>query len=155
MFISSYNTYIDTSLTQRVQKERGEGVRKSAEPFSLKLTQPAQTELLATKKLPIDYISKYKVLNNKQEMEKQNTANNTPAKMVFSKIYTLSSAQTAYGENAKMFSLLLKPKPTLSQTPKLDNSLPQDAQSAQVETMKKVMVNAYVANDNYYRITAA
>jgi len=154
MFVSSYNTYIDTSATQRTQKEKNNSVKKPTEPFALKLNQPLKEEITQTQKLPINYISKYKSLNTKQELQKQNLAND-PAKMKFTKISSLASAQVAYGENSKLFSLLIKPKPTLNQTPKLDKQLPEDAQKAQANTMKNVMLNAYIANENYYRITAA
>lgn len=155
MFVSSYSTYIDTSSTQRTQKERNESVKKKTEPFSLKFKQASTTQLTQTQKLPIDYISKYKILNTKQELEKQNFTNTNPAKMKFTKISSLMSAQASYSENSKMFSLRIKPKATLNQTQKLDTSLPPEAQAAQTNTMKTLMVNAYITNDNYYRITAA
>jgi len=54
-----------------------------------------------------------------------------------------------------MFSLLVKPKQTINQTPKIDQKMPIEAQDAKESVIRSTMVNAYIANDNYYRITAA
>lgn len=153
MFISSYSTYIDTTSTKRTQNERKESVKKTAKPFVLQATKAPNKNISINNTLPLNYISKYKILNNQQELQKQELANN-PAKMKFTKISSINSAQIAYGENSKMFSLLVKPKPALNQTPKLDKSLPQLIQKGQASAMKAIMVNTYIKNENYYKITA-
>lgn len=143
MFVSSYNTYIDTGTTKRAQDERSESLKKPSSTFESKLLATNSSEVLLDKKLPLNYISNYKALNNRQKLEHQELTQN-PAKMKFSKLTAMSSASSAYAENTKMFSLIQKPKQTINQTPKLDSNLP-----------KVQMINAYISNDNYHRITAA
>lgn len=153
MLVSSYNTYINTASTQRTQNERNDGSKKVAKSFVLKPTQLVNKNISPSSSLPIDYIPKYKVLNNKQVVQQQELANN-PAKMKFTKISSIASAQVAYSENSKMFSLLAKPKPTINQMPRIDQELPKEAQKGQESIMKSIMVNTYIDNDNYYKITA-
>jgi hypothetical protein len=57
-------------------------------------------------------------------------------------------------ENSTMFPLLQKPKLTLNQTLKTDKKLPQDTQKAKESIIRRDMINTYIANDNYYKITA-
>ncbi|MBT5934180.1 hypothetical protein [Sulfurimonas sp.] len=154
MFVSSYNTYIDTSTTNKAQKEKDESVNKPSSKFEIKATPTFNQHVILGKKLPIDYISNYKALNNKQQLE-DNDITKQAASMKFKKVSLLKNAQVAYGDNSKMFSLLVKPKQTINQTPKIDQKMPIEAQDAKESVIRSTMVNAYIANDNYYRITAA
>lgn len=65
-----------------------------------------------------------------------------------------NSAKLAYVENSSLFSLQIKPKVTLNQTPSINTSLSSKAQEAQESILKNRMLNTYIANDNYYKITA-
>ena len=154
MFVSSYSTYIDTSATKRVTQERDDASKKSSSSFSSKLLQTTPKNVSLEKTLPLNYISNYKALHNRQQLQ-ENINSQTPQKMKFNKISSMSNAQVAYGDNAKMFSLVQKPKQALDQTPKLNKALPREAQTSQESIMKVAMVNAYISNENYYRITAA
>jgi len=153
MFVSSYNTYIDTT-TRRTQNEKSDAPKKASSSFESKLLQPTPKNVVLESKLPLNYISNYKALNNQQKLQEQELTKN-PAKMKFSKISSMNSAHVAYGDNSKMFSLILRPKQTIDQTPKLDKNLPTKAQEIQSDFMKAKMINTYVSNENYYRITAA
>jgi len=153
MFVSSYSTYIDTT-TKRTQNERSESAKKPSVSFESKLLQTTPKDVLLGSKFSLNYISNYKALNNQQKLQDKELTQN-PAKMKFSKISAMSSAQVAYGDNSKMFSLILRPKQTIDQTPRVDKNLPQEAQKLQGNIMKQQMINTYVANENYYRITAA
>ena len=53
-----------------------------------------------------------------------------------------------------MFSLFQKPHATLDQTPKLENTIPKEPSDIKELNMRHKMVNTYIANDNYYKITA-
>lgn len=154
MFVSSYNTYIDTNTTKRTQNERSDASKKPSASFESKLLQTTPKDVVLDTKLPLNYISNYKALNNQQKLQEQELTKN-PAKMKFSKISSMNSAHAAYGDNSKTFSLILKPKQTIDQTPKPDKNLPAQAQEIQGDFMKTQMINAYVSNENYYRITAA
>ena len=154
MFVSSYSTYIDTSSTKRVAQERRDVEKKSSKSFSSKLLQTTPKNVTLTKELPLNYISNYKALHNRQQLQEKSSSQNSET-MKFTKLNSLSSAQVAYGDNSKMFSLVQKPKQTLDQTPKPAEYLPETAQEKQESIMRVKMVNAYISNDNYYRITAA
>jgi len=155
MFVSSYSTYIDTTATKRIQNEKSDASKKTASSsFESKLLQTTPKSVVLDAKLPLNYISNYKALNNQQKLQEQELAKN-PAKMKFTKISSMNSAHVAYGDNSKMFSLVLRPKQTIDQTPKLDKNLPTKAQEIQGDFMKTKMINTYISNENYYRITAA
>jgi len=151
MYVSSYSTYIDTNTSQKVQKDRNEESKKSTDSFSSKLTTKIPKAVSNFSSFPVNYISNYKSLNNQQRLQ-DNTQSREEVK--FSKIKALTSAKSAYGNNSKIFSLLIKPSATLDQTPKIDKKMPPKAQEAKESIMKHNMVNTYIANDNYYKITA-
>lgn len=151
MFVSSYSTYIDTNTTRETQSKKTAQKSYSSVAFDSKILNANTEELLLSKKAPINYISNYKSLYNRQKLEHKELTQ-TPTKTNFTKISAMSSAQVAYSENTKMFSLIQKPKLSIDQTPKINEALPLKEQES---VLKVKMVNAYIANDNYYRITAA
>jgi len=147
MFVSSYSTYIDTITNRRVDNKKSNPASKPAESFESKLLQtPSHSDVILSKKLPLNYISNYKALYNRQQLEERELQK-TPVKMKFSKLSSLASAQKSYSENSQMFSLFIKPKTTLNQTPKVEKN--------QENIMRAAMINTYIANDRYYTITAA
>lgn len=151
MYVSSYSTYINSSSSDKVQKESDIPQKETKSSFASKLSDTPATVLNNSSKLPINYVSNYKVLNNQQKLQEE-TQNNS--KLRFSKIKAFVSAKDAYTDNSKIFSLFLKPSATLDQTPKIDKKMPPKAQEAKEAIMKHTMVNTYIANDNYYKITA-
>lgn len=155
MFVSSYSTYIDTTVNKQVQSERVQDEKKSSKSFTDKLLQTPQTNITSGKKLPINYISNYKSLHTKQELQEGQDKTQNIEKMKFSKVNAQGNAKVAYEENSKMFSFLVKPKQTISQTPQINRRLPQEAVKTQENFLREKMVNTYAANDNYYKITAA
>lgn len=155
MFVSSYSTYIDTTTTKRIQNERNDADKKVAKvPFESKLLQNVSKDVNVGNSIPLNYISNYKSLNNQQKIAHQELAQDK-AKMKFTKLSSMDSASVAYTANAKLFSLVQKPKQTIDQTPSLDKNLTQPAQEQQETFLRTKMINAYVSNENYYRITAA
>ena len=151
MYISSYNTYITTNSTDNKEKIKTEEPSKSSLSFSKKLSSQAVKAVNTTSNLPINYISNYKVLNNQQRL-KDETFSNQRAK--FSKVKALITSKNAYSESSKIFPLLLKTTATLNQTPQIDKKMPKNAQEAKEQILKHTMVNTYIANDNYYKLTA-
>ena len=154
MFVSSYSTYIDTNSTKRVNQEKESTQKKSSDSFSSKLLQTAQQDIVQGEKLPLSYISNYKALHNRQQLQEKLDAQN-PQQMKFTKINSMNSAKVAYADNSKMFPRIQKPKQTIDQTPKISATLPSEAQASQESIMKVAMVNTYISNENYYHITAA
>ncbi|MCK9491476.1 MAG: hypothetical protein M0Q24_05250 [Sulfurimonas sp.] len=151
MFVSSYNTYITTNPTDKTSAQKIEKRSSSSESFESRLKEYAPLESKNAQNLPINYISNYKAFSNKQKMQDGLLDKETQK---FSKINTLNSAKEAYSQNSKPFSLFLEPKITQSQTPQIDKTLPSDLQSAQEKQLRHTMVNTYLANDSYYKITA-
>jgi hypothetical protein len=157
MFVSSYNTYVDTSSSRRVQNDRQENSKKADDSFSSKYRQTAPQESLQSQtqsKLPLNYISNYKSLSTKQQIEQQAASQNNEQSK-FTKVSAQTNAKTAYEDNSRMFSFLVKPKVPLDLTPKIDKKLPEEAMKGKESALKTEMLNTYIANDNYYKITAA
>ncbi len=154
MFVSSYVTYVDTTVTKKIQADRAITPIKKTESFASKLLQNTQKNVLLNSKIPLNYISNYKSLNNRQLLDQQKTQQ-TATTLKFSKLSAMSSSKISYEENTKMFSFLIKPKGTINQTPKLDKNLPVKAQERQASFMRVKMLNTYIANDNYFKVTAA
>jgi hypothetical protein len=140
MFVSSYNTYILPTQTDTKKSTKESTAAFSTNPkLTVKPETPTQTTFA---KLPVNFISDYKVLNNQQKLHDQ-TQQFSQNKFV--KINTLQSAQVAYKDNSTMFSFIQKPKVALTKT---DVKLPDSS------NIKMKMVNTYIENDNYYKITA-
>ncbi|SFV54085.1 hypothetical protein MNB_SM-4-320 [hydrothermal vent metagenome] len=154
MFVSSYSTYVDTAVTKKTQADSVINPIKKTESFALKLLQNTQKNVLLNSKIPLNYISNYKALNNRELLDQQ-TSQQTATTLKFSKLSAMSSSKVSYEENSKMFSFLIKPKGTINQTPKLDKNLPAKAQESQESFMKVKMLNTYISNDNYFKVTAA
>jgi len=156
MFVSSYSTYISTNSSQRAEKERVDSTKTKSTSFENKFSalNSAATKSIAVAQhnLPVNYVSNYKVMNNQQKLHEQ--TQQTAQKEKFTKLSGMSSAKIAYKENSTMFSFLIKPKTTLDQTPALDKTLPSKAQETQEKSLRHAMINTYVTNENYYRITA-
>ena len=167
MFVSSYSTYIQTNTSDRAAKQRVGKPSLESQSFSSKLTQATSSPTLINTALPVDYISKSQVLNNKLELDYQKdklkeSKNNSfsTTKEFTSKLSaqsSLVSAQSAYESNSKIFSLYQKPHATLNQTPDIEKTLPKEPKEIQEIkelNMRHKMVNTYIANDSYYKITA-
>lgn len=164
MFVSSYSTYIQSNTSDKTAKQRVEKPSSEIRSFDSKPNQNATSTGIKNTALPIDYISKSQVLNNKQELEYQKQQLQEPSKNPtnttketinkFGGHNSLINAKSAYESNSKMFSLFAKPHVALDQTPTIDKTLPKKAQDAKELSMKNLMVNTYIANDNYYKVTA-
>lgn len=163
MFVSSYNTYIQTNASDRVTKQK-EQTSKSDTPFSTKFIKQPKLEQVAVSTLPVDYVNRAKSFNNMLEMKRQeedfkntdskNTSKSLELTKEFMSRKTLQNAKTAYEDNSEMFSIYKKPHHSLDQTPSMDTTLPQNIQKLKEQNMRRTMVNTYMQNDKYYQITA-
>ena len=164
MFVSSYNTYVQTDTSLKNSKQRLEKGDSGSSSFNEKLTQKTPFTNLSNSNIPIDYISKSQAHANKQELEFQKeqlkSPDNTSSKETkntlntFSAHNSLTSAKNAYENTNKVYSVFPKQSLSIDQTPKMDKNLPQEAQEAKELTMRHTMVNTYISNDKYYQITA-
>lgn len=151
MFISSYNTYVNTNNADKTVNQKIEKSKPSGASFASELAQNNIVESKNTQNLPITYISNYKAFSNKQKLQEE-FQNKDEVK--YTKMKAIKSAKDAYEDNTIMFSLFIEPKATQSQTPHIDENLPTDLQKAKEKQLRHVMVNTYLANDKYYQITA-
>jgi len=149
MFVSSYNTYLaqkpSTKIEENSQRENKRDFSTEKKPFTTQLQKVVSSSV----KIPLNYISNYKSLHNQQLLQQQNNLNKEYSKTKFSKINKMTQAQNAYSENSKIFPLLQKPKIALVEEPKISKKLEQNS------AIKQKFINTYIANDNYYKITAA
>lgn len=140
MFVSSYNTYLSASHVETNKRQN------RSEDFALKKENKQSTTAFekgaAEQKLPVSYISAFKVLRNQQKLHEQTQQTQ---KSKFAKVSLLKNAQSAYKENSVMFSFIKKPKVPLSG---VQTKLPTNFST------KLKALNTYIENDNYYKVTA-
>ncbi len=164
MFVSSYSTYIQTNGSNKSAKHEIEKQGKGSSSFSSKLLDGIGSVSYKTSNISINYISNTQVLNNQKELELQNqqlkNPQDNPQNILkeninrFTQQNSLKNAKNAYDNNSKMFSLIRKPLIAFDQTPRLENRLPKEPQKIIELNMRHKMVNTYIANDAYYKVTA-
>jgi len=151
LYLLTAHTFKQTAPTKA---EISKQTNSKKEPFFL--SEAASNEPAFAprdeKSLPIDYVSSYKSFQNQQKLQEQLQGQDS---FTLKGLNTLANAKNAYEESAKKFSLAKKPTFALDLTPKIDITMPQETKEAKVKTLRQTMVNTYLANDRYYRITAA
>jgi len=152
MFVSSFSTFVHSTNTNKSIDFKKNDEKEKSESFSKSLSDLTILKPYSDKSLPINYISNYKSFHNHQKLQEHLQSQ---GEYTLKQLSTLNSAKVAYDENSKMFSLARKPSLSLSQTPKIDEKLPRQEQEAKEKTLRHSMINAYISNDNYYRVTAA
>lgn len=150
MFVSSYNTYIDTNSANK-SKKSSDFSKVASESFESKLTQSTALQSKELHNPATNYISDYKSFSNKQKLLHQ--IESTDAKR-YKQIKDLQNAKTAYEDNSKVFSFMIEPKKTQIQTQTIDKELPSELQKTQEQKIRHTMVNTYLANDRYHQLTA-
>jgi len=146
MFIASYATYIPNISTTKAENEKKENFSTKKEPFSLQNKAQQAKKTTDTPEL-VRSITRYPLPWQQK---------NTKDLKIFKQKKTLQNATHAYKESATPFSSVQKPKKPQQKSLKLQtNQLPKEARIAKEQILKKEMINTYIANDNYYRITAA
>ena len=158
MFVSSYNTYIQTNSSDKISKEKIEKPKLGQDSFSSKLNEVSSELGVKTSSIPINFLSQKQILHNKQEIVFQQDKLQRSIKENVDKFKNqniLVNSKSAYESNTKMFSLFRIPQVALNQTPSIDNTLPKEPRDIKELNMRHKMVNTYMSNDNYYKITAA
>jgi len=164
MFVSSFNTYVTNDFSQKVAKSRNSEQKRESASFQFKmLNNPLKLSNTSAK--PINYISNSHTKYTKQmldvaqkeiqSLEKKNFKKAQESTKNFKTSTLLKSASTAYATTFTSFHSLRKPHtPVSNQTPQVDKNLPKEAQEAQESAIRHTMVNTYLENDKYYKITA-
>jgi len=150
MYVSSFNTYLNTESSTKMQQNRIQESKNSVESFKTKLLSKTVKNVDTSPKFPINYISNYKALSNQQKLQ-DNLQSSEKSK--FLKLEANIVAKKAYSDNSKIFSLILPPSATLDQTPRIDQRLPQHIQDLKEKNLRHTMINTYMSNENYYRVT--
>jgi hypothetical protein len=157
MFVSSYSTYIHTNRPQSTEKQAQER-EKQNDSFSTRLLHHKASPTLQSSASAVDYIAKNNAFWQKLELQKQQEGSFNKDFLEKTKLFegqkTLSSAKQAYTEGAKFFSISPKHTGSLDLTPKIDKKLPNEIKEIKEKIMRNLMVTTYIANDNYYKITA-
>ena len=164
MFVSSYNTYVQTDSSVKANRQRLEKTNSNSDAFAQKLAQKTPALNFTNSPIPTEFISKNQAHTNKQELDFQKEQLKNPdtssAKEAqetlskFSATNSLTSAKNAYENTNKIHSVFSTQSLSIDQTPKMDKNLPIEAQNAKELAMKHKMVNTYISNDKYYQITA-
>ncbi len=143
MFIASYTTYIPTIPATKTNSTKEKDFRPKTDIFAEKKSTPEKTEIPQELNKTI---SSYNLYNKEKNKNLD----------LYEKIKTLQNAQTAYKETTQPFSSMRKPKaPQQNSFSTLSLTLPKEAKTAQEQLLKIKMVNTYIQNDNYYKVTAA
>lgn len=151
MFVSSYSTYITTNTSDKINQRHIENKKDESKLSASKLLESQVKKLYSNQNLPIDYVNNYKSFNNQQKLQEQVK---TPDEIEFQKVKDMKNAKNAYEENSKIFSLLIKPVITLNQTNQIGTDTTQNIQDIKNNNLRNTMVNTYLENENYYKITA-
>jgi len=149
MFISSYNTYVQTNATDKTSKTKDIKEPQHTNSFASQFLKKPQLQKPQLSNTPINYVQDSKVFNNKQKLNqniesKQGLVNANK----FNFTSSLTNAKVAYTSNSNMFSIVAKPKPSLSQEQNIKN----DPSSTIYKKLSAI--NTYLSNDKYYQITA-
>jgi hypothetical protein len=156
MFVSSYSTYIQTN-TETKSTKREDKTSNYASSFSTKTTEESVPESAKRASLPVDYIAKNNNFYTKLFLEKNQNEQNNQTKELTHKFIdqsTLQDAKKAYTQTSKIPSLFRETFITFDKTLLTESENSQGTQELKDAKMRKLMINTYVANDNYYKITA-
>jgi len=151
MFVSSYNTYISTNTSEKINRRDSDVKKNESSSFASKLSQKTTLTPQLTKNFPIDYVANYKVFNNQQKLHDQQISKNEEK---FKNINNLKNAKVSYADNSKIFSLIQKPLTPVDNLKKRTLNVPQNILDLKEANLKNIMVNTYIENDKYYQITA-
>ena len=155
MFVSSYSTYVSANHADKLKKKKKSS--SASKSFATKLEQPTSSNFQKAPSNPVNNQYSKNTFSVQQKIYNQQHQTNTQVEQNLNKFNgknSLINAQNAYVSNSKMFSLIKTPNITLNQTPSLDNTLPKEPKDIKELNMRHKMVNAYIANDTYYKITA-
>ncbi|QOP45166.1 hypothetical protein [Sulfurimonas paralvinellae] len=148
MFIASYATFIPTVATIKPNNSIKESFSHKSEPVLLSEQKPDNTETkLQPAPQPLSTAAKYSLLWQQEQ---------NPNLQELEKVQKRQKAKTAYKESVTPFSYMKKPKVPLQNSYfGLHSKFPKETQVVQHTFLKEKMLNTYIENDNYYRVTAA
>jgi len=148
MFVSSYNTYIQTNTTDKTNRTKEVPDASKSKLFASKLLHTSQITPLKVANAPINYIDNSKIFNNRQKLQQNIESKKELASAnKFNTFNSLTTAKRAYSDNSTMFSIVAKPKNSLSK----ENITGHEFSKFKA---KISAINTYLQNNRYYQITA-
>jgi hypothetical protein len=156
MFVSSYSTYIQTNANDKNVKQKDVSYGKDS-GFSSKLLKESVTDTAKNASLPVDYIAKNNNFYTKLFLEKHQDEQSAQTKELTHKFIdqsTLQDAKKAYTQMPKMSSFFRETIMALDKKLQDEAKPSQATQEIKDVNIRKLMINTYIANDNYYKITA-
>ncbi|MDF1875008.1 hypothetical protein JHD48_04590 [Sulfurimonas sp. SAG-AH-194-I05] len=155
MFVSSYNTYIQTKSNEKTnEKQRKIENESFSSKIAKSLTSPTQKKLSTALQSEILNTSNTYNKVSIQNQKKSAGAQTEKSLNKFTASNTVLNAKNAYEENAQIRLNFRMPHAPLNQTPSLEKSLPQEPKEIIERNMRYKMVNTYISNDNYFKVTA-
>ncbi|MBU1217399.1 hypothetical protein KJ870_03225 [bacterium] len=156
MFVSSYSTYIQTNTNDKNVKQKDVSYGKDS-GFSSKLLKESVADTAKNASLPVDYIARNNNFYTKLFLEEHQDEQSAQTKELTHKFIdqsTLQDAKKAYTQAPKMTSLFRETFLALDKTQLAEAKPSQNTQDFKDAKMRKLMINTYIANENYYKITA-
>lgn len=148
MFVSSYNTYVQTNTTDKTNRTKEVPKVSDAKSFALKLLHTSQITQAKLSNTPINYIDNSKIFNNRQKLQQNiESKKELISADKFNRFNSFKSSKIAYSDNSTIFSIVAKPK----------NSLSKENISGHEFSKQKAKIsaiNTYLQNNRYYQITA-
>ncbi|MDD2906873.1 MAG: hypothetical protein WBK95_08105 [Sulfurimonas sp.] len=152
MFVSSYTTYVQTS-TQNKPSQSKEYDSKNSSGFSTKLSQKTSETTFQKPAVALDYISKNNTFYTKLVLEKNLDEQSRETKELsnkFTQQSVLQDAKTAYSQAPKVTSFFREALNSFTKTQESESPISDQTQELQEKQMRKLMINTYTANENYY-----
>jgi hypothetical protein len=156
MFVSSYSTYIQTNSDSKSVKNRDAAYANSSNSTS-KVYEQSVPDSPKKASFAVDYIAKNNSFYTKLFLEKNQDEQSNQTKELTHKFIdqsTLQDAKKAYTQVPKMTSLFRETFIALNKMQQTESKPAQSSQDFKETKMRKLMINTYIANDNYYKITA-
>jgi len=164
MYISSYSMYINNQHSSKTDKTKESETTKQTERFASLLQTPSHTTFSDLNIKPIDYIfspqkqqTQQRLILQQNEIKDDEEISKSMQTLSFVKKFSLiannNKALLSYINNSKSYSLMRKPKAPLNQI-KIPLNTTEKFTQAREEAMRHTMINTYLANDKYYKITA-
>jgi len=149
MYVASYVSYVPTisSTKTNLQNSKEDSIASKKPLFNVDTKQSNANSPERKQTQQTSYLSRYNIFQKQEESQKD--------LQTFGKIKNYNDAKVAYTESSQMFSLARKPKLAIGKNSSIDLNLPKEVQEVKNTLSKRKMVNTYIENDNYYKITAA
>lgn len=156
MFVSSYSAYIQTNSDNKNIKNRDVSHANSSN-YSSKVYEENLPKSSNKASFAVDYIAKNNSFYTKLFLEKNQDEQSEQTKNLTHKFIdqnTLQDAKKAYTQVPKMASFFRETFMALDKTLQVEPKFTQSSQNLKEAKMRKLMINTYIDNDNYYKITA-